>query len=88
MSPLVLVTVASLVFVVVHFFAMAMEKDDKTPVETPDAKKSSGAWKFNIAGALCSRTSCMHRRDEHASEGKKATRCMLCDCECFFVGGD
>ena len=58
--------------------------EDLTPAATPDAKKSSGAWKFkfNSPDAICGR--CPHRRDEHEAEG---LRCMLCDCPRFVVGG-
>jgi hypothetical protein len=69
-----------------------MPKDDDeselTPAQTPDAKKSSGAWKFkfNEPDALCGRTTCSHRRDEHES-ADGGYRCMLCDCARFVVGG-
>lgn len=64
------------------------EDEDKTPAETVNAKKSSGAWKFkfNEPDALCGRNSCSHRRDEH--EGATGGyRCMLCDCARFVAGG-
>ena len=64
------------------------DDEDKTPAQSPNAKKSSGAWKFNIDGAVCPRQGCGHRRDEHAlNERRVAENCMLCDCPHFFVGG-
>jgi hypothetical protein len=66
------------------------EEAERTPAATPNAKKSSGTWKFNIEGALCARRSCVHRRDEHEPDPvtpRIARRCMLCDCPEFFMGG-
>lgn len=62
--------------------------DDKTPAQSPSAKKSSGAWKFkfNEPDAICGRSTCIERRDEHeGAEG--GYRCMLCNCPRFVVGG-
>lgn len=68
---------------------MPDDDDCKTPAQTPDAKKSSGTYRFNLAGVLCARTHprCIHRRDEHEIVDGLAKRCMLCDCTHFFVGG-
>lgn len=65
------------------------DDEDKTPAHTPDAKKSSGAWKFpfNEPGALCGRRTCAHRRDDHDDVPGAGRRCLLCDCPHFVAGG-
>ncbi len=62
--------------------------EDKTPAETINAKKSSGAWKFkfNAPDAICGRPTCIERRDEHEG-AENGYRCMLCNCPSFVVGG-
>lgn len=67
----------------------AMQDSDKTPAQTPDAKKSSGAWKFNLGSAPCARIGCSCRRDAHRIANGVAHECMtpLCECPAFVIGG-
>jgi hypothetical protein len=67
-----------------------MTDEDKTPAQTPAAKKSSGAWRLNLSSVLCARRECLHRRDEHrVDENGRARECLSCrECLQFVIGGD
>lgn len=62
---------------------------DKTPPQTPAAKRSSGELRLNLDGALCGREGCQHRRDHHTTVagGSHRWHCLDCRCPEFVAGG-
>lgn len=50
----------------------------------------SGAHRLNLAGVLCARGGCQHRRDEHLADERGVRHdCMKdgCSCATFVAGG-
>ena len=63
--------------------------EDLTPVETPNAKKISGQWHFNVPSTPCARDVCGCPRDEHVRDASGVFHeCMSCGkCPGFVAGG-